>query len=808
MKKMLVKIASALSAAAILTLAGCSQTPDFNVSSEIDTVLNLAKPEVNVTAYPGMNYVSWTPVANANGYVLYIYEDGNHIKTQNSIAYSTLNYTDTAIQKDKTYKYIVEAVSKTSTGRAVVTENSLSNPVSVKAIVPDYETSPLELFNFESGKNAEYVVSAANINAYKDADSTIAVSFPSKAYLNYDVYYSLDNEYETYRNKTAITSSSLSDKASNNGTLQASATITSAGTYHFIVDAKAVNSKYGKTDTVVSDKTVEVETLAGSGAQITSAKYRDDDTIRVVFTGFNFSLDGSVAPAEYYKVYRSVNYNPSVAPTNSNFKKPTLYTPVSGTVKASDISSTSFFVEDEIEDNTVAYTYTLVVTDGTRFATLNNNMRKIVNARVVESTFGTTRIQPTATCLDNDDYDNDIEWTITLPDTGITINDVYYLEKDSTEGHTVVAADFVKDAEHKVAFTAAGNTTGSVYKVFTKDHTPGTDVYLLVSISKEGYKDAEVVSTVCTVAKHQYYNPTFTLLLYDNKVDGSTKADYEPENNDVVLNIKQSFYDEQIDEFEFEIYETTPASIVSANTITWDFETADWKLGDANTELKKVGLKKNAYKDDQALNEYCAVIELSNLNPGLYAWKLVKTNKATGKVVYTSPIRTAVINGVAGDSIKFVPDITVEKENPIEPLSNIKITFIKSRKSYKEIIPENGPLAGYVTQVIPETPEKDVTYTLYRTILVGDANTTKVVWTKLGKIDSYTATDSKSVTTWVLDANNQPVEEKTNTYTTALTYTYTDNNQLTGDGYTYVVVCEKEGCETKYSNPRGLTPIN
>ena len=813
MKKMLVKIAASVSAAAILVLAGCStpETPgyNFNTDSKVDTVLNLAAPEVKVTAYPGMNFVSWTSVANANGYVLYVYEENSHVKTEKFDYDDDLVYADIDIQNNKTYKYVVEAESDDNVGRAVKMQNTLSSPVTVKAIVPAYETSPLELYNFESGKNAEYVVSAANINPYKDSDSKIAVSFPSKAYLNYNVYYYLDNEYETYKNRKALTSDTLSNKASNNSTLQASTTITSAGTYHFIVDATAENSKYGKTDTVVSEKTVEVELLEGSNAKITSAVYRDDDTIRVVFDGFNFSLDGSVAPAEYYKVYRSVNYNP----TSQNFKAPTLYTPVSGTVKATDISSKTFFVEDEIEDNTVAYTYTLVVTDGERFATLTNNMRKIVNAKVVESTFGTTKIESSPSCLDNDEYDNDIEWTITLPDepaTGIVLNAVYYLEKDPDEKHTVVAADFVKDAEHKVAFTAAGDTTGKIYKVFTKDHTPGTDVYLLVSISKEGYKDAEVVSTVCSVHGHYYYDPSFTALVYDNTVDGTTpeNATYVENLNDVVLNIKQKFYEEQIDEFEFAIYEASPASITNnGNTITWNFETEDWKLDVANTAFKEAGLKKNAYKENQALNEYCAVVELSDLEPGYYAWKLVKTNKATGEVVYTSPIRTAVVNGDAPDSIQFRPVLNVTKVNPTLASSAVKVTFVKDN-TYREIVPEDVDWEGKVSAVIPESEEAGVTYTLYRTILVGNKDTTKVVWEKVG-IVNRTDPDSRVVDVYEWDAvNNKPVLKNSLSYNYSITYTYTDSDLPTGDGYSYVVVCEKDGCETIYSDPKSLDPIN
>ncbi len=822
MKKMLVKIAASVSAAAILVLAGCStpETPDynFNTDSKVDTVLNLAAPEVKATAYPGMNFVSWTSVANANGYVLYIYEEGSHVKTEKYDYDAELFYSDTNIQNNKNYKYVVEAESDDNVGRAVKMQNTLSSPVTVKAIVPAYETSPLELYNFESGKNAEYVVSAANINPYKDSDSKIAVSFPSKAYLNYNVYYYLDNEYETYKNRKALTAETLSNKASNNSTLQASTTITSAGTYHFIVDAKAENSKYGKTDTVVSEKTVEVELLKGKDAKITSVVYRDDDTVRVVFDGFKFALDGSIAPADYYKVYRSVNYNPNTVPSDDDFEAPTLYTPVSGTVKATDISSKTFFVEDEIEDNTVAYTYTLVVTDGERFATLTNDMRKIVNAKVVESTFGTTKIESSASCLDNDEYDNDIEWTITLPDapaTGIALNAVYYLEKDPDEKHTVVAADFVKDAEHKVAFTPAGDTTGKIYKVFTKDHTPGTEVYLLAAISADGYNDAEVVSTKCDVSAHSVADFEFTSLQYDNTVDGTTKADYMRVLNDVVLNIKQDFYNEQLDDFEFEIYETKPASITTSITneksIIWDFETVDWKLDVANTAFKEAGLKKNAYKEDQALNEYCAVVELSDLEPGYYAWKLVRTNKVTGEVV-TSQIETAVVAGQAPDSIKFQPTITANRVDPDVASSAVKITFTKNNTPNEYIEGTTGKLKGLNVGVVSEKEETGVTYSVYRTTIAGNKKElTKLVWKFVGKVE---ITDYKSIEEddskycYRLD-DNEDVEGFYPTYVDIIDYSFTDKELSTGDGYTYIVVCEKDGCETVYStNHYTIEPIN
>lgn len=68
MKKTFLAAAAALAA---LFFVSCAD--EANYDSHIDTVLYLEIPEVKATAYPGMNIVSWKPVAGANGYVLYTY---------------------------------------------------------------------------------------------------------------------------------------------------------------------------------------------------------------------------------------------------------------------------------------------------------------------------------------------------------------------------------------------------------------------------------------------------------------------------------------------------------------------------------------------------------------------------------------------------------------------------------------------------------------------------------------------------------------------------------------------------------------
>ena len=57
--------------------------------------------------------------------------------------------------------------------------------------------------------------------------------------------------------------------------------------------------------------------------------------------------------------------------------------------------------------------------------------------------------------------------------------------------------------------------------------------------------------------------------------------------------------------------------------------------------------------------------------------------------------------------------------------------------------------------------------------------------------------------------DNEDVEEFHPTYVDKIDYSFTDKELSTGDGYIYIVVCEKDGCETVYStNQYPIKPIN
>ena len=506
MKKSILKIAGLLAISASLFLASCS-TDASNFSSQTDTVLNLAAPQVKATAYPGMNYISWKPVANANGYVIYIYEDGHFVKATD-LTYAVLNFVDTEIVNGVNYTYYVEATSKTSSGRAVVTENTMSEAVSVTAIVPSYNVKSLELVNYENPKgNTEFVVNSSNLHIANDGFKKLSISFPAKAYLNYYVSCTNGNYYET----TGIFDTPVDpvyDNARNDVILYVNELITSAGTYRASVKVKAQNKHFGDSKEIVSEETVVINALDGDGAEIVSAGYKDlGKTVRVVFDKFTLA-DGTDAPASYYKVYRAV------AGTSK-------YSPASETVKPTNNTKATYFVDDVIEDNTIKYEYIVVVTDGENYS--KEPEPKNV-APYTNNVAAAAKISGNASIEDADGIENDIEWTITVSSSDVKIEGVYVFEKSVTDTANVVPGDF--DTANAVAYSAATDDANTTFKAFTKNHTFGNNVYMLVVTSEKDKVNVEVVSSPVKVLQYSISTPSITSSLCTSSSKSCVKREY------------------------------------------------------------------------------------------------------------------------------------------------------------------------------------------------------------------------------------------------------------------------------------------
>lgn len=765
MKKSILKIAGLLAISASLFLASCS-TDASNFSSQTDTVLNLAAPQVKATAYPGMNYISWKPVANANGYVIYIYEDGHFVKATD-LAYAVLNFVDTEIVNGVNYTYYVEATSKTSSGRAVVTENTMSEAVSVTAIVPSYNVKSLELVNYENPKgNTEFVVNSSNLHIANDGFGKLSISFPAKAYLNYYVSCTNGNYYET----TGIFDTPVDpvyDNARNDVILYVDNYITSAGTYRASLVAEAENSHFGVSKEIVSEETVVINDLKGVGAKIVSAGYKDlGKTVRVVFNKFTLA-DGTDAPASYYKVYRAV------AGTSK-------YSPASGTVKPTNNTKATYFVDDVIEDNTIKYEYIVVVTDG-------ENYSKKPEPKEVDpytnNVAAAATISGNASIEDADGIENDIEWTITVPSSDVKIEGVYVFEKSVTDTADVVPGDF--DTTNAVAYSAATYYTNTTYKAFTKNHTFGNNVYMLVVTSEKDKVNAEVVSSPVEVLQHSISTPLITVEVYDNTVTGATTS--TPTNDDVIINVDDYIYDfENIADYTYTLYKAKSTVKSDTSTITWTFDTKDWE------KVETLQMKKNEVSANP--KKYTAVVKVSDLEDGVYGYKVVKTDKFGNSEVaidYASITADSV-------SITYEPVISASWINFANAVSDVKVTFVKDTPAPTYIYGTSGSLDGKLIEVKDVKQEEGVEYSLYRRVTsVNLYPVTEIVWEKVNGSFGTTNTTEKET---VYDDDAGSLTSKIIDCVKSITYTLTDRNLSTGNGYDYIVVAEKANAESKYSN--------
>ena len=765
MKKSILKIAGLLAISASLFLASCS-TDASNFSSQTDTVLNLAAPQVKATAYPGMNYISWKPVANANGYVIYIYEDGHYVSATD-LAYNKLNFVDTEIVNGVNYTYYVEATSKTSSGRAVVTENTMSEAVSVTAIVPSYNVKSLELVNYENPKgNTEFVVNSSNLHIANDGFKKLSISFPAKAYLNYYVSYTKGNTYET----TGIFDTPVDpvyDNARNDVILYVDNLITSAGTYRASVKVKAQNKHFGDSKEIVSEETVVINDLKGDGAEIVSAGYKDlGKTVRVVFNKFTLA-DGTDAPASYYKVYRAV------AGTSK-------YSPASETVKPTNNTKATYFVDDVIEDNTIKYEYIVVVTDGENYSKKPDTKEV---APYTNNVAAAATISGNASIEDADGIENDIEWTITVPSSDVKIEGVYVFEKSVTDTANVVPGDF--DTTNAVAYSAATYDTNTTFKAFTKNHTLGNNVYMLVVTSEKDKVNAEVVSSPVKVLQNSISTPLITVEVYDNTVTGATTS--TPTIDDVIINVDDYISDvENIADYTYTLYKAKSTVKSDISTITWTFDTKDWE------KVETLQMKKNEVSANP--KKYTAVVKVSDLEDGVYGYKVVKTDKFGNSEVaidYASITADSV-------SITYEPVISASWINFANAVSDVKVTFVKDTPAPIYIYGTSGVLDGKLTEVKDVKQEEGVEYSLYRRVTsVNLYPVTEIVWEKVN--GSFGTTNTTETETIYYD-NGSGAIEKTIDYVKSITYTLTDKNLSTGNGYDYIVVAEKANAESKYSN--------
>ena len=760
MKKTVLKAAGIL-AATVLLFASCA-ADDSSYSSQIDTVLYLEKPQVSAKAYPGMNFVSWEPVANANGYVLYKYED-NNFKSSSSLSYTDLSYKDTDIKDGALYSYFVEAESKTSTGRSISTENTRSDKVFVKGIVPPSDVTTLNLYAYEdygskeSPKgNKDFVVTSSNIKISKDElkeSEKLSISFPGKAYLTYNLgYTTIDNQFDV-QNPYIITSN-IRDNSTNDKIFYYDYTVTAPGIYKAVIRVNSENSLFGSSPVVISDESVTIEKLNGTGGTISTASYTDlGKTVRVVFN--KYVLNGSSVPESYYKVYRceAGSY---------------LYEPVSGTIAATDSSKATYFADDTVPDSTKQYEYRVVVTDGTLIDYSSKTVSPYSLAAQSEPT-----VSGVKSSEDNDAVFNDITWTIILPSNDVVITGVYALEKSANYTGTVVAADF--DRTSSLETTSGTDTTGKKFYVYTKNHTAGNKVYLLVTTSQENKKDGEWLSSAVTTSIKPISAPVISVAAYDSTITTATPSYEEKVKDDVIVNVEDTITYDDISYYTYTLYKTKSTVESDTTSITWDFTTSNWE------KVTDLTMSKNDVIDSDSVN-YVGIYKESNLSDGVYGYKVVKTRKDSGESV--SRIGYVQIDC---DSVTIKSTIIANSasfESAASATSNVNVVYTISKAAEEvpgKVLDTDNLVINWIG-----LPETDVVYELYRTETT--KNLTEVVWTKVELTPSITEDKTPKA---IYYNNSGVVDTKNIDVVTSQKYTYKDTGLSTGKSYQYMLVARK-----------------
>ena len=767
MKKTVLKAAGIL-AATVLLFASCA-ADDSSYSSQIDTVLYLEKPQVSAKAYPGMNFVSWEPVANANGYVLYKYED-NNFKSSSSLSYTDLSYKDTDIKDGALYSYFVEAESKTSTGRSISTENTRSDKVSVKGIVPPSDVTTLNLYAYEdygskeSPKgNKDFVVTSSNIkisNNEMKSSGKLSISFPGKAYLTYNLgYTNIDNQFDVQNTYSTI-ASNIRDNSTNDKIFYYGYTVTAPGIYKAVIRVDSENSLFASSPVVISDESVTIEKLNGTGGTISSASYTDlGKTVRVVFN--KYVLNGSSVPESYYKVYRceAGSY---------------LYEPVSGTIAATDSSKATYFADDTVPDSTKQYEYRVVVTDGNSIAYDSETVSPYSLAAQ-----STTTVSGVKSSEDNDAVLNDITWTITLPSNDVVITGVYALEKSANYTGTVVAADF--DRTSSLETTSGTDTTGKKFYVYTKNHTAGNKVYLLVTTSQENKKDGEWLSSAVTTSIDPISAPIISVAAYDSTITTATPSYEEKVKDDVIVNVEDTITYDDISYYTYTLYKTKSTVESDTTSITWDFTTSNWE------KVTDLTMSKNDVIDSDSVN-YVGIYKESNLSDGVYGYKVVKTRKDSGESV--SRIGYVQIDC---DSVTIKSTIIANSasfESAASATSNVNVVYTISKAAEEvpgKVLDTDNLVINWIG-----LPETGVVYELYRTEKT--QNLTEVVWTKVELTPSITEDKTPKA---IYYNNSGVVDTKNIDVVTSQKYTYKDTGLSTGKTYQYMLVVTKE-TEQKY----------
>ena len=396
MKKIL-SVAAAIALAA--ALISCGDSSD-EFSGAVDTYKTLSAPSVKAKAYPGVNYITWAPVAQATGYDVIRIADGAATGTviasaTKTVAYADVAATDNVIADGKTYEYVVIAFAgntNNTSGSTVPTRSiylaANKGSASVKAYVPAAGT---EITAFTDSYTKNFLKKYADAKSLEKAGAKITfvndvlgggdlyATYPATAGFKFGVKFINKTQPDFIKKANTNTNAALylEDYTANE-----TATTLGAGEYEAYVTVAPVCDFYPTTVTFSLGTYTIPELKVTKATAITSAKFVSEKKAVVQWTPAVLASTKAAAPTTNYKVYRTegtlADGNTLVAVT-AEIKTTDLYNPGADTNNIDTVVTNNavvngsadevakiYYVEDEVPA-AGQYTYFVVNTDGTEF---------------------------------------------------------------------------------------------------------------------------------------------------------------------------------------------------------------------------------------------------------------------------------------------------------------------------------------------------------------------------------------------------------------------------------------------------------
>lgn len=495
MKKLLSVSAAALTLLASAALISCGVEGD-DYSGATDTVLQLASPSVSAKAYPGVNYITWEPIASAESFELYRTTDGENSSTKiaavsgTKTEYADIAASDHVLSDGKSYKYTVIAVSSSDPSRAVYVKSSQAS-VSVTAIVP---TAGTNVSDFTDSYSKNYFNKLDSTNLSKNAtvsttDGYVYAEYPATAGFKYGVTILDANEYEARGNAAISDATTANYKADYKAEFKNASAITSAGNYVAVAKIESVSALY--TPTYVTLGSVEVKNIGESSATSgTSAAWIAEKTVRVSWKPATLTATGENTATTNYKVYRSSDADNTWVAVSGSVVNGEKETTTAGTTTVASV----YYIDDSLSDNTIAYTYHVVHTDGTYYGAYSASDNEASLAKFAYAQTGVPTVSAVA-------YNNDA--------TGVADTIKIVATKNAADYNQTLAVSYVKladDADGSAVMTYAADSFTSItlannngeedsYTVYITDAAAGT--YLIkVTASETGKTDNTVYKLV------------------------------------------------------------------------------------------------------------------------------------------------------------------------------------------------------------------------------------------------------------------------------------------------------------------------